>query len=143
MHVTTLGLLALIAWLITAIGGFTLLGIWLARGGPRRSGASRLPVPVIFGHFLLAAAGLVVWIVYLLLDADALAWVAFILLVPVALLGFTMFLRWLPTRQAAASTGEAVPAERHFPLPIVLGHGLIAVVTVVLVLLTALGLGGS
>ena len=46
---------ALIAWLVTALGGFYLLGTWLARGGVR--GPSRFPAPVIFGHFLLAAAG--------------------------------------------------------------------------------------
>jgi len=35
------------------------LGKWLAGGGARRQhgGPSRFPVPVIFGHFLLAAAG--------------------------------------------------------------------------------------
>ncbi|GAA2694925.1 hypothetical protein [Nonomuraea recticatena] len=66
-----------ITWVITALGGFSMLGIWIARGGAR-GGASRLPVP----------------------------------------------------------------AERHFPVPVVAGHGLAAVGTVVLVLLTALGLGG-
>ncbi|WP_211244050.1 hypothetical protein [Actinospica robiniae] len=54
---------ALITWLITALGGFYLLGTWIARGALRSPGASRLPRPVIFGHFLLAATGLVVWIV--------------------------------------------------------------------------------
>jgi len=35
------------------------LGKWLAGGGARRQhgGPSRFPAPVIFGHFLLAAAG--------------------------------------------------------------------------------------
>lgn len=37
----------------------------------------------------------------------------------------------------------AVPPERHFPLSVVIGHGLFAVVTIVLVLLTLLGVGGS
>ncbi|MEV4167579.1 hypothetical protein [Nonomuraea dietziae] len=70
-------LAALITWVITALGGFSMLGIWIARGGAR-GGAGRL----------------------------------------------------------------AVPAERHFPVPVVVGHGLAAVGTGVLVLLTALGLGG-
>ncbi|MFF4758363.1 hypothetical protein [Streptomyces sp. NPDC001292] len=51
------------------------------------------------------------------------------------------------TARRAAATAQgaegAVPAERHFPLPVVLAHGLFAVVTLVLVLLTALGIGGS
>ncbi|MFJ9850228.1 hypothetical protein [Streptomyces sp. NPDC101150] len=137
---------ALITWVITALGGFYMLGTWLSRGGAK-AGNSRLPVPVIFGHFALAAVGLVVWIVYLIADKDVLAWTAFGLLVPVALLGFAMLARWIPVhraRSAAAAPGaESGPAERHFPVPVVAGHGLFAVVTVVLVLLTALGIGGS
>ena len=142
---------ALVTWLVTALGGFYMLGTWLSKGGVKqqRTGNSRLPVPVIFGHFALAAVGLVVWIVYLAVDKRALAWTALGLLVPVALLGFVMLLRWLPVYRARTATGAAaaaraqVPAERHFPVPVVVGHGLFAVVTVVLVLLSALNIGGS
>ena len=134
---------ALIAWVITALGGFVLLGTWIQRGGLRQqqSGESRLPAPVVFGHFLLAAAGLVVWIIYVVSDADALAWVAVALLVVIALLGFTMFARWLPVRRGAVGAGAAVPAERHLPVPVVGAHGVFAVTTVVLVVLAALGVG--
>ncbi|MEU1389871.1 MULTISPECIES: hypothetical protein [unclassified Nonomuraea] len=144
---------ALITWLVTAVGGFYMLGTWIARGGvaQQRTGESRLPAPVLSGHFLLAAAGLVVWIIYLFADAGGLAWLAFGLLVPVALLGFVMLARWIPVHRARvarlgsgpAAAGSPVPAERHFPVAVVAGHGLFAVVTVVLVLLTALGVGGS
>ncbi|MFG2659225.1 hypothetical protein [Streptomyces sp. NPDC048425] len=137
---------ALITWVITALGGFYMLGTWLSRAGAK-AGNSHLPVPVIFGHFALAAIGLVIWIIYLIADKDALAWTAFGLLVPVALLGFAMLARWLPVHRArsaaAGSDAESDPAERHFPVLVVAGHGLFAVVTVVLVLLTALGIGGS
>jgi manganese efflux pump family protein len=34
-------------------------------------------------------------------------------------------------------------AERHFPLAIVVGHGLLAATTLVVVLLAVLGVGGS
>jgi hypothetical protein len=128
---------ALITWLITALGGFYMLGVWITRGGHRREGHSRFPAPVIFGHFLLAAAGLIVWIIYLAVDKDALTWVAFILLLPVALLGFVMLARWIPTYRGGLTVAPA-PAEKHIPLPAVLGHGLMAVITLVLVLLTAL-----
>ncbi|MGW5413539.1 hypothetical protein [Actinomadura geliboluensis] len=136
---------ALVTWLITALGGFYMLGTWIARGGVR-GGTSRLPVPVIFGHFLLAAAGLVVWIIYLFADAAALAWTAFGLLLPVALLGFVMFFRWLsvtrtPSVRTAGAPGSAqaaTPPERAFPVPVVLGHGLFAVATLLLVVLSAL-----
>ncbi|TDO51154.1 hypothetical protein EV651_11981 [Kribbella sp. VKM Ac-2571] len=139
---------ALITWLITALGGFYLLYTWISKGGPRKPSTSRFPPALIFGHFALAAAGLVVWIFYVIVDNDALAWIAFVLLVPVAALGFTMLARWLPTyrsRTAAGSvaTSTEAPPERHFPIAVVGGHGLFAVTTVVLVLLTALEVGGS
>jgi hypothetical protein len=144
-------IVALITWVLTALGGFYMLGTWIQRGGLRQqqSGTSRLPAPALFGHFALAALGLVVWIIYVVADKDALAWTAFGLLLPVALLGFVMLARWIPVyrgRTATAATQgteAAVPAERHFPLPVVLAHGLFAVITLVLVLLTALGVGGS
>jgi hypothetical protein len=141
---------ALIAWLLTAVGGFYLLATWIAKGGTRAPRTSHFPPGLIFGHFALTAVGLVVWIVYLVLNRATLSWVAFAVLIPVALLGFLMFARWLPTYRARAeltggpgATGarDAAPAERHFPVALVAGHGLLAVVTVVLVLLTALRLG--
>lgn len=162
---------ALITWLITAAGGFYLLGTWLARGGVRqqRARVTRFRAPVIFGHFLLAAAGLVVWIIYLVAGKKPLAWAAFIILLPVTLLGFTMFARWIGvyrgtpatspgpggtpsgrpatggarTATAAPATQTALPAEWHLPVVVVVAHGLLAATTLVLVLLTALGVGGS
>jgi hypothetical protein len=138
---------ALIAWLLTAVGGFVPLGTWVAKGGARRPRTSHFPLAPIFGHFALAAAGLVVWIVYVVAGMTALAWAAFIVLVPVALLGFTMLARWIPAYRArtpAPAGGPGTPAaesaERDFPIAVVGGHGLLAVVT--LVLLTALGVGG-
>ncbi|WP_280263998.1 hypothetical protein [Nocardia abscessus] len=140
-----MGIAALIFWLLTAGGGFFLLGTWIARGGARQPNSTHLPAPVVFGHFALAVTGLIVWIVYLLVDTESLAWVAFVLLIPVALLGFAMLLRWIPTYRArsAGTAGTAEPPEGHFPVAVVAGHGVLAVVTVVLVLLTALGVGGS
>jgi hypothetical protein len=88
---------ALIAWIVTALGGFYLLATWIRKGGHRPAEGSRFPPALIFGHFTLAAAGLVLWIIYVITDADALAWVAFLLLLLVALLGFTMLARWIPT----------------------------------------------
>jgi len=143
---------ALIAWLVTAGGGFVLLAIWLSRGGMRqgREGGSRIRPPLILGHFLLAATGLVIWIIYVANDSDSLAWVAFVLLAIVAALGWTMFAIWYQRRQRgpAAATGvtgepgsSETPPEQHFPVPIVALHGLLAVTTLVLVFLTAVGVG--
>jgi len=143
---------ALITWIVTAGGGFILLGLWLRRGGmaqSRQSGRVIRP-PLILSHFALAATGLVLWIIYVASDSDALAWIAFILLAVVALLGFTMFAVWLqqrpgaggsPSTAPAGSPSPSDPAERGFPVPIVAAHGIVAAATLVLVLLTAAGVG--
>ena len=145
---------ALIAWIVTAGGGFVLLAIWLSRGGMRqRAGQRLIKPPLILGHFLIAAGGLVVWIAYVATDSDALGWIALAVLGVVALLGFTMFAIWASQRQqpAVAPAGSApggggapgAPAEQHFPVAIVVLHGLLAVTTVALVFLTDIGVGGS
>jgi hypothetical protein len=148
---------ALIAWVITAFGGLYLLTIWLIEYDVSAPGGaiSRLPRTVITGHVLLATSGLVVWIIYLIEDRDILAWIALSTLSVVALLGLTMLGRWIVVRRALtaavrASTTEeleatraSTPAEGLFPVPIVLGHGLLAGTTLTLVLLTVLGVGGS
>jgi hypothetical protein len=121
---------ALIAWLVTATGGFGLLGTWVAKGGHRPGSGTRLAPGLVFGHFGLAAIGLVLWIVYLVANEAVLAWIGFGLLLLVALLGFTMFARWLSSRR------EATP-EARFPVLLVGGHGLLAATTLVLVLLAA------
>ena len=140
---------ALITWVLTAGGGFVLLTIWLSRGGMNQQpvAGNRIRPPLILSHFLLAAAGLVLWIIYIVADSDALAWIAFGALLVVALLGFTMFGIWLRRRQAGASVTGAVtpdrPAEQHFPVSVVGLHGVLAATTLVLVLLTAIGVGDS
>jgi len=146
---------ALITWVLTAGGGLILLSMWLARGGMRqqRESGSRIRPPLILSHFLLAAAGLVVWVIYVINDNDSLAWVAFVMLAIVALLGWTMFAIWWQRRQRERRAGTAVadaaggnpqgtvPAEQSFPVSIVTLHGILAVTTVVLVFLTAIGVG--
>jgi hypothetical protein len=142
-----MGIAALITWVLTAGGGFYMLATWVSNGGTRQPRTSNFPPALIFGHFALAAIGLVVWIIYVISDTEALTWVAFVLLLPVALLGFIMLSRWLPARRtsahAAVGTSAVAPPEQRFPVPVVAGHGLLAVVTLVLVLLTALGVGGD
>jgi len=141
---------ALILWVITALGGFGLLGIWLQRGGMAQSSqpGRRIRPPLIFGHMLLAATGLVLWIIYVAADSKGIAWAAFVLLLIVATLGFAMFALWLqrrgaggaPTTALAPAEGEE-PAEQHFPVAIVGAHGLLAATTLVLVLLAVLDVG--
>jgi hypothetical protein len=157
---------ALIVWFVTALWGLYMLAVWLIENDATRQGnaASRLPIPVILAHVSLAVTGLVVWVAYLLLDRPVLAWTAVGMLVGIALLGLAMFARWIPVYRMAddgvrmpvgATVGATaggtpagrpsreLPAEGSFPLLIVLAHGAFAVSTVVLVVLTALGVGGS
>ena len=108
---------------------------------------TRFPPALILGHFLLAAVGLVLWIIYLATDTEALAWVAFAALLVVAVMGFTMLTFWLQGRRVPATAGMAQTGaeggtrapEQHFPVPVVILHGMLAAATLVLVLLTALG----
>jgi hypothetical protein len=144
---------ALITWIITALGGFYMLGTWISRGGLRQqqAGTTRFRAPLVFGHFLLAAVGLLTWVAYVIAGSKALAWTAFVILLPVALLGFTMFARWLTGYRARvpvpaggpppAADEARGPAERHLPVAVVAAHGLLAATTIVLVLLAALGAG--
>jgi hypothetical protein len=146
---------ALIVWVITALGGVGLLAIWLQRGGMQQADqpGRRIRPALIFTHLLLAVTGLVLWIIYLASDTRGFAWAAFALLLVVASLGFGMLALWLQRRQAGAaavagahssSLAEgSVPAEQHFPVPIVAAHGVVAATTLVLVLLAALRVGGS
>jgi manganese efflux pump family protein len=135
---------ALISWIVTAGGGFVLLAIWLRNGGMRqRQPGRQIRPPLILSHFALAATGLVLWVIYVITDSDALAWIAFAILVLVALLGWTMFAIWWQRRQAhaaaAAASTPGTPAEQRFPVAIVTLHGLLAVTTVVLAFLAAVG----
>jgi hypothetical protein len=160
-----MALVALIAWLCTVSLGLYLLAIWLIEYDRefQSAAATRLPVPVIGTHALLAFGGLAVWALYLITDRSGLAWVAVLTLGVVALLGLTMAVRWIrvyrthsaqppaPLRavpvpvgaraRPGTETGTATvpaPPERQFPLPVVIAHGTFAAATIVLVLLTAL-----
>jgi hypothetical protein len=135
---------ALIAWVVTAGGGFLLLAQWLRHGGMRQREGGQIRPILILGHFALAATGLVLWIAFVVSDSDALAWIAFVILVVVALLGWTMFAIWYQRRQGRAGVAEAspssgAPAEQSFPVAIITLHGIGAVTTVVLVFLAAIG----
>ena len=145
---------ALVTWIITAGFGFFMLIRWATRGGVRKvEGAeTHLPPVRVFTHFGLAAAGLIVWIIYLVTGAPLLAWIAVAALVIVATIGVVMVRQWAKDGRAAmaAATAGAAPssggggsdlAEQHIPRPPVVLHGIFAVTTVVLVLLTALGMG--
>ncbi|HEV8274516.1 MAG TPA: hypothetical protein VGQ26_02310 [Streptosporangiaceae bacterium] len=147
-----MGFATVITWFATVLMGLFMLAVWLIENDVTSHGVarSRLPVPIIFTHLGLAATGLSVWVAFLIFNRKSLAWTAVGILVAIAVLGATMFLRWIPVyRGPARSAGlpqppgglVAVPAEGNFPVVVVTAHGLLAVSTLVLALLTALGNG--
>lgn len=137
------------------------------RASPASSTAS--PPSVVVGHFGLALAGLALWIIYLAVGWAALAWTAVCLLLPVAGLGMAVVTIGLPGRApvppAPGTPGEddqkigggtavlsvrlrSVREQREVGAPsawsrlsplVVVVHGLLAVTTMTLVLLAAIG----
>lgn len=158
---TTLGLVALVTWLITAGLGSAMTVRWIARGGLRRARAGRAKVrpTMIVAHFGLAVTGLLAWIAYLVTGLTSVAWIASGLLLPVIGLGLAMLLLSLPERslrataipaaQAApadAASGPAMddpPRARHPPTLIVVAHGVFAMATILFAILAAVGLGST
>jgi hypothetical protein len=154
---------ALITWIVTAGFGFFMLIRWATRGGVKKvdGAGTHLPPVRVFTHFGLAAAGLIIWIIYLVTDSTILAWIAVVDLVIIATIGVVMVRQWTKDGRAAmaaaatgagdanagtvearrADAGTVDLAEQHIPRPPVVLHGIFAVSTLVLVLLTALGLG--
>src|ERR1700722_3568272 len=141
---------ALYFWMATVAVGLILLVIWLMEYDRdfQSVAATRLPVPVISAHALLGVGGLVVWGFYVVTDADPLAWTTVAVLGVVATLGLVMAARWVGVYRAFAAPASSptsvivVPPERHFPRPVILIHGIFAVVTLGLVVY-AVFLSGS
>lgn len=140
---------SLFAWIATVLVGLMLLVIWLMEYDPQfqSAAATRLPIPVISTHALLGMAGLVLWGAYLLADEDRLAYATIADLGIAVALGLTMAGRWIGVYRAyrrPAARGRpatqvvTVPPERHFPISAVVLHGVLAITTIVLVVLTVL-----
>jgi len=135
---------ALFAWMATVLVGLVLLIVWLMEYDReyQSSAATRLPVPVISAHALLGIGGLMVWAFYLVGDDEQLAWGTVADLGVVVSLGLIMAARWIGVyRRYGAPDSSAlirVPPERHFPRSVVAVHGILAVSTVVLVVLSVL-----
>jgi manganese efflux pump family protein len=149
---------SLVVWIATAGVGIAMAALWLERGGMRQA---RHPHSVHAGrlaiHAGLAVSGLLLWVVYLITESHTLAWISFGVLVVVGILGATAFRIWQRRRLGfvkatqddwnwppeAMAKSEGVPAEQHLPASVVLLHGVLAIATVVLVLLTSLRVGNG
>jgi hypothetical protein len=162
-----LPIMALVTWLVAAVLGLTLLRIWV-QGGGGQPGRSHVRVSVMLGHSGGAVAAVALLVAYLLVDRpDRLAWTTVAVTLTTSLLGAVMYIPWwwrrrrglqarasrtaelvaaggspLP-RPASPSAGpsDVLPVERRYPNRIVLAHGLVADLTLALVVLVALNLG--
>jgi len=128
---------ALLAWLLTALGGASLLVQWLRHGGLRQREGIRFMR--LFAHAGLAVVGVGLWIAFVVSGEVVFAWIAVGILVAVALLGATMFVIWLRGQNRREHT--TVPAETSFPVPVALLHGVLGVSTLALAVLAASGVG--
>jgi hypothetical protein len=144
---------ALALWLATAIPGAYMLLSWLPRAGRRRvirklRGLSAVPI----GHAGMAITGLVIWIVFTVTDSAALAWVDVGLTWVIAGLGMATLLAASPEPQAVtASPGTAAlvgvteastaPFRTRAPVFVIALHGALATLTILVVLLAAVGTG--
>ncbi len=96
-----------------------LLSISLSPGAPAANARQETGPPLILSHFLLAAWGIVLWIIYLAADEDGLVCVAVVALAGVAVLGFTMFAIWLADDGAAPppeTPSRRTPAVNNLPV---------------------------
>jgi len=108
-----MGIVALVTWLSTAGGGLYLLAVWLIEYDRefQTAAKTRLPIPVISGHALLALTGMFVWGAYLLTDDHLLAWTSLAILGAVVTLGLVMAARWLRVLAVPAPERTARPAQ--------------------------------
>jgi hypothetical protein len=142
-----LDLAALAAWVLTAAAGVYLLAgwlvIWLAGLVRRRlrlrlrGGAADAAAAFTVSHFGLALAGLGIWIGFVATDLAVLAWIALGMVVLIAGLGMGVLSAALPgpARAGAASS------QARIPVIVVAAHGMLATLTILLVLLAAIGAG--
>lgn len=141
-----MSIVVLVTWFAAVLAGLYMLAVWLIENDVKGGTAapSRLPVPVVLGHVGLALIGLTLWVSYLVAHQERLAWASIGALGGIALLGFTMFARWIPVyRDPVPASGlpggrPTRPAESNFPVAVVAAHGMLAVTTLVLAILATL-----
>jgi hypothetical protein len=148
---TALSLAALVAWLVTAGLGLSMMARWITRTrrpdpGPRADpGPQSGRGPALnFTHLGLALTGLLAWISYLVTGITGLAWAACGLVLAVASLGMALvFLTpaiTATTTVATWSEDEPPPVGRRSAV-LIAAHIAVAVVTILLVTLAAIGSG--
>jgi len=130
----SLGLAALLAWLLTVgLGGF-MLRSWITRGGLRHQRATGEGVPpaVVFGHASAAVAGLALWLAYLGTGWRPLGWLGVTMVSGAICLGVCTVTLWTPypVRPAPAEDGGATAGPGPAPTAPARAAGPLEAVTV-------------
>jgi manganese efflux pump family protein len=146
-------LAALAAWLAAAAAGAYLLAGWLTRDGRRRRiiRTAGVPPSVPLAHAGLAIAGLGIWIAFTVTTAAFLAWIDVGLTWAIAGLGMATLLAASPEQRVRTGTdgtasGDGAgtgmnPFPARAPVITIALHGILATVTILLVLLAAIATG--
>jgi hypothetical protein len=147
----SLRLAALAAWVAAAAAGaYLLAGLLPGEGRRRRLRVASMPPWVILGHAGLAVAGLCIWLAYTITSATALAWTDVGLTAVIAGLGMATLLAAIPEQRDSGSVQVAsvesagrgsAPFPARAPVITIALHGVLATLTILLVLLAAVGAG--
>jgi hypothetical protein len=142
---------ALAAWLAAALAGSYLLAGWLTRDWRRRVFRKPVAWPVVpLSHAGLAVTGLLIWIAFTVTNVAALAWTDVGLTWVIAGLGMATLLTGSDeqgdVRPEAAAPGvpagsSTAPFPVKAPVVVIALHGALATLTILLVLLAAVGVG--
>lgn len=128
--------------IVTITGGLFMLGITLRAG--KDGVTSHLPPFGVVGHGSLGVLGVGLIALALGYGEDSLMWAALGVLLLTAGGGGLMFLQWLKDRRGTPEEVEAQKArlaEQQIPSTVVHAHGAFAALTLLAVLLLALGIG--
>ena len=148
----SLRLAALAAWVAAASAGAYLPASQPSDGrrlGRRRLRIASMPPWVILGHAGLAVAGLCIWIAYTITSATTLAWTDVGLTAVIAGLGMATLLAAIPEQRDDSTHSASVesagrnsaPFPARAPVVTIALHGVLATLTILLVLLAAVGAG--
>jgi hypothetical protein len=140
-------LAALAFWILTAGAGLYLLAGWLTRtgSGRRRFRAGGPPPAVIGAHAGLGLAGLGIWVAFMATAEPALGWIAVGTTFLVAGLGMATLLSAVPDPQrpgpetASPATANTASTAAGPPVLVIALHGVLATITILVVLLAATG----
>lgn len=141
-----MGVAGLIVLICVGVTGAVTVGAWMTMDGvqsatTKRGRHRRLPAELVLGHMVFGIAAVTAWVCFVVIGRSYAAWVSIVLMALAAVLGATMFLRWIPSYRPRADrlrqAGESTP-EQNLPIGVVLAHGGFALLAVIIALVTVL-----